>query len=90
METYDSCWHDYGKDDSCGCGDDYGNYVKIDHGDGRETIYGHLSAVTVEEGDTVKKGELIGYVGSTGWSTGPHLHFECRYYDEKYDPMSEY
>ena len=54
----------------------YGNYIKIAHDMGFETAYGHLSEIIVEKGQQVEKGQLIGYVGSTGYSTGPHLHYE--------------
>lgn len=84
------CTHNWGKYYSCGCGGGYGNYVWIDHGNGKETIYGHMTTPVVNTGDYVYAGQLIGYVGTTGFSTGPHLHFECRYYGERYDPMSEY
>lgn len=88
--TNSSCIHNWGKEKSCGCGGGFGNYVWLDHGGGKETIYGHLTALVVSPGDKVKKGQVIGYVGSTGNSTGPHLHFECRYNGVKYDPLSEY
>ena len=56
----------------------YGMYVVIDHGSGYSTLYGHCSAIYVYEGQQVNKGDVIAAVGSTGWSTGPHLHFEVR------------
>ena len=64
----------------------YGNVVVIRHVNGLETYYGHLSKYIVESGDIVKAGELIGYGGSTGRSTGPHLHFETRYMGQAFDP----
>ena len=85
-----SCTHNWGKSGSCGCGGGYGNYVWIDHGNGKATIYGHLTRAVVSQGSYVSKGQVIGYVGSTGWSSGPHLHFECRINGTKYDPMSEF
>ncbi len=56
----------------------YGNMIEIDHGNGLTTRYGHLSKIEVEAGATIQRGEMIGLVGSTGRSTGPHLHYELR------------
>ena len=64
----------------------YGNCVMIDHGNGYYTLYGHMSSYACSYGDTVSKGQTIGYVGDTGWATGPHLHFEIRYGDTCLDP----
>ena len=64
----------------------YGNVLVIRHLNGLETYYGHLSRFIVKSGDLVKAGELIGYGGSTGRSTGPHLHFETRYMGQAFDP----
>ena len=90
FSTCESCTHDWGKFSSCGCGGGYGNYVMIDHGGGKISIYGHLSGVTVSVGQSVVAGQLIGFVGSTGYSTGAHLHFETRYNNVRYDPLTEY
>lgn len=59
----------------------WGNYVQIDHGNGYKTLYAHMSSFAVQVGDTVTQGQLIGYVGSTGDSTGNHCHFEMSYND---------
>ena len=64
----------------------YGNLIIIDHGDSLCTYYGHLSVRQAKEGDKVRQGEMIGKVGSTGASTGPHLHFEVRRGDTALDP----
>ena len=68
--------------------DGYGYYVIIDHGNGYETLYGHCSELWVSTGDLVAKGETIALVGSTGNSTGPHLHFEVRYCGVKVNPLN--
>ena len=64
----------------------YGNCVMIDHGNGYVTLYGHMSSYAVSEGQSVSQGDTVGYVGSTGVSTGPHLHFEVRAGGERIDP----
>lgn len=65
----------------------YGNAVMIAHGGGIETLYGHMSKINVRLGAKIKKGEKIGLMGSTGQSTGPHLHFEVRVNGQDVDPL---
>lgn len=64
----------------------YGNMIEIDHGNGLKTRYGHLSKIEVEVGDTLTRGQLIAFIGSTGRSTGPHLHYELRLNDQPINP----
>lgn len=66
----------------------YGNVVYVDHGNGLSTRYGHLSEIDVSVGQTVTRGQIIGLVGSTGRSTGPHLHYEVRINNLPVDPRS--
>lgn len=68
-------------------GNGYGNHVEINHGFGYETLYGHMVRVKVRSGQTVKRGEVIGWVGSTGKSTGPHLHYEVHKGGRPLDPI---
>lgn len=66
----------------------YGNSIVINHGGGKKTRYGHASKLFVKVGDEVEKGENIAAMGSTGWSTGPHLHFEVIINGAKYNPLN--
>jgi murein DD-endopeptidase MepM/ murein hydrolase activator NlpD len=68
-------------------GNGYGNHVVINHGYGYETLYGHMVRVKVSAGETVKRGQVIGWVGSTGKSSGPHLHYEVHKNNQKIDPI---
>jgi murein DD-endopeptidase MepM/ murein hydrolase activator NlpD len=68
----------------------YGNHIRIDHGYGYMTLYGHLSRTKVRPGQKVKRGEVIGYVGNTGKSTGPHLHYEVYKNGENQNPINYY
>ncbi|HIU64180.1 MAG TPA: M23 family metallopeptidase [Candidatus Avacidaminococcus intestinavium] len=65
----------------------YGRYVKLEHGNGYASAYGHMSAIAVAPGDNVAKGDVIGYIGSSGYSTGPHLHFEVLVSGSQVDPL---
>jgi murein DD-endopeptidase MepM/ murein hydrolase activator NlpD len=66
----------------------YGNSVIINHGYGLKTIYGHMSRFNVKQGQKVKRGDIIGFVGSTGLSTAPHLHYEVERGGEKVNPIN--
>ncbi len=66
----------------------YGNYVIVSHSDGTSTLYGHMSRIGCKQGQTVRQGDVIGYVGTTGRSTGNHLHFEIRVGSTRKDPVN--
>lgn len=68
-------------------GNGYGNYVVLNHGYGYETLYGHMYRVKLRVGERVRRGEVIGYVGSTGKSTGPHCHYEVHKNGQRIDPV---
>ena len=78
IKVVTGCTHNYGKSRSCGCGGGYGNYIVISHGSGLATIYAHCTSVNVSVGEKVSRGQVIATVGSTGSSTGHHLHFEVQ------------
>jgi murein DD-endopeptidase MepM/ murein hydrolase activator NlpD len=65
----------------------YGNEVQISHGGGVVTLYGHMSGIVARPGEAVRQGQVIGYVGSTGLSTGPHLHFEVKVDGRAVNPL---
>ncbi|MBQ9375487.1 MAG: peptidoglycan DD-metalloendopeptidase family protein [Ruminococcus sp.] len=88
IRSNSSCPHNYGKEKSCGCGGGYGNYIIIDHGNGFISLYGHLTSLNVSDGAVVNKGDVIGTMGSTGYSTGDHLHLEIRYQGMFLNPAS--
>lgn len=71
-----TCSHNYGKNYTC-CAS-YGNYIIVKHPNGYATLYAHLGSLNVSQGQYVSQGQVIGHVGTTGWSTGYHLHFEVR------------
>lgn len=94
-KSNNSCTHNYKKSGSCGCGGGYGNYVTINHGTGPDgktyvVTYGHMSSTAVGTGTRVKKGQVIGYVGTTGWSTGYHLHLGFAVNGRWVNPMNYY
>lgn len=76
----------YGKVTKTGEDDSWGKYVLVEHSDGFETFYCHLSEIYAEKGAVIRQGETLGLVGSTGMSTGPHLHFEVRINGIRVDP----
>lgn len=82
------CGHDYGKNWSCGCGGGYGRYIVIDHGGVLSTLYAHCREIYVYEGQQVSRGDIIGLVGSTGYSFADHLHFEVRENGTAVDPFN--
>lgn len=90
VSSNNSCPHTNYGGNWCSCGGGYGNFVWILHDNGYETIYGHMIETAVSTGQRVSNGQLIGYVGSSGWSTGPHLHFELRINGVKSNPMNLY
>ena len=65
----------------------YGNEVQIAHGGGVVSLYGHMSGIVARPGEVVRQGQVIGYVGSTGLSTGPHLHFEIKVNGQAVNPL---
>jgi len=68
----------------------YGNLIEVEHGYGYQTRYAHLSKYNVKQGQTVKRGDIIGYAGSTGRSSGPHLHYEVHYKGDPVNPINYY
>lgn len=83
-----ACSHNYPKSGYHSCGGGYGNYIIIDHGGGMSTLYAHCASINVEVGQYVSQGDVIGVVGTTGWSTGYHLHFEVRKNGKTTNPLN--
>lgn len=75
-----------GQVEQAGWNGGYGRFIKINHGNGYETAYGHMSSLIVNQGQKVAKGEIIGFVGSSGYSTGPHVHYEVLADGQNIDP----
>ena len=73
--------------DFAGVQNGFGNVIFIDHKAGHTTVYAHLSRINVKRGERISQGQNIGAVGSTGWATGPHLHFEFRVNGKQQDPI---
>ena len=90
VSSNSSCPHTNSGGNWCNCGGGYGNFVWIRHDNGYETIYGHMIRTAVSSGQRVSNGQLIGYAGSSGWSTGCHLHFELRIGGVKSNPWNLY
>ena len=84
----DIAWADRGTVITAGAVSGYGNCVVINHGNGITTLYGHMSSIAVSSGQKVSKGQTIGYVGSTGNSTGPHLHWEVTVNGVRQNPLN--
>ncbi len=78
IKVSNTCPHNTPKNGRHSCGGGYGNYIIIDHGGNISSLYAHCASINVSEGQYVNKGDVIGKVGTTGWSTGFHLHFEIR------------
>lgn len=87
VEVGTGCNHNYPKNGSCGCNGGFGNYVEIQCENGTLILYGHMSQVAVQNGQTVKNGQVIGYSGCTGWSTGFHCHLQMVKDGEYIDPL---
>lgn len=80
----------HGKVASCRFSKSFGNVIEIDHGNGLLTLYAHLSAFKIKKGDKVTRGQVIGLVGNTGLSKGPHLHYEVHYMGKEVNPINYY